>query len=384
MTEIVRASLHGHSDVGSHGKNVHHESDVTIQDKLKRSKEANFIDSTCDHDSTYGLYKLFEEMRYSGEEQTHIAQIEISTPGHIIVSGPMETIKWILKEYRLEEMSMRNKHYIKMKEPEAVTNSILDFLDRFVGGNDKTIGMLPHPEDTLSAGVVGKYPVEEALKIVKSKHIHYLEGFNGMNSEMGNYFNATLAILAKELYGKNIFVGADYHLTKMVGTNINILEAEGSDETSVLKALRNGNVIGFENLVTASLKDIKNWAVNRVRKSEDDMIMKTYNNGWTKDSSFSSIQGKPPLPILIRAAIRYAAKNPESRLWDVLTEMASGVNFLYDRFKMAPKHRKFVGRMTEGYDCVSEPLQYHKFRKDPLGAFESVVAAVAKQTSYSY
>lgn len=372
MPELLRVSVHGHTDVGSHGENVYHESDVTLLDQMNRPVLGNYTSSISDHDSEYGLHKFLELMRYKKMEYPFVAQIEISTPGHAIVSGPIETILGTMKEYKLKEMAAKNKEYLKAKNPDAVTSNILDFFDKFTGGNDKVVVGLPHMLDTLKSGVIGKYPAEEALKIVRSRHVNYLEAFNGMNSELGNYFNASLAILSKKLFGKHIMVGADYHTPKMMDTNLNLLEVPSPDETSILKAMKDGKVVGFENLVSANLNDTKRWAINRIIKSERDMIMKTYTDGWTKDSSFSSIANKRPFPSLIRAAIRYAVKEPDSKCWDALTKAASGVNRIYEKFQMTPKYKKFLKEVTNGSVGPYEPLDYDEFRKDPLRAFEQI------------
>lgn len=371
--EIVKASFHSHSSIGSHGSNINHESDITTRDKVTIPIEKNYVEGTSDHDSTVAHNDIAETIESRGlGEHPHIYQIEVSTPGHIIFSAPREVIGGFEHRYKISKMLEANKKLLKIGDYDGVTTNILELIDKAVNGNDKMVVGAPHMVDSLKSGIIAKYPIEESLKILRSKNVHYLEAFNGMNSDHGNLCNASLAILMKELYGKGIMVGADSHWTKMLGTNLNLLEVDEFTEDAILKSARDDRVVGFENLQTTNLQDTRDWALNRIRVSQYDMIMKTYNGSWTKDSSFSSLAKVPPFPTLLRATINYAVKKPDSKVWDMLTNLAVGVNRLYEIFQMTPKYKKFVEKMTDGRVNSYGPLDYREFRKDPLKAMEQI------------
>lgn len=370
MKMLVRTSLHGHGPE-SHGGNIFVESLVKLEEKLFVPKIRNFVDSTSDHDSTRGLPIFREEAAYKGLDWPHICQIEISSPMHFIFTGPYETINGMERRCGLPDILRRNKENIKKKRFDAVASELHALFDDFAGGNDKVIVAVPHPFDTLKAGVAGKMPAETTLDILKNKNVHSIEIHNGMNSKRGNYLNATFGIVMNQNYGKKLVVGADYHSYKMLGTNLNIIETEGLDETSMLKGIQKGPV-GFEGLVTNKVEDLMYWSIERVRRSKRDMLLKNCNNDWIKEGRWMGILKYRPTKNVIAKVIEYTDKNPYSGWWTFFTNIARGVNYIYETVQMNPKYRKVImeatGNRVDHYDSIS----YDDFKKDPLMSLETI------------
>lgn len=364
----LSVSTHGHGP-GSHGGNVYYESEVSLRDKVSIPKRLGFVDSTSDHDTTEGLADTRREVEDSG--LSHLYQIEMSLPFHMIVTAPFEVVSGIEKIYDLRTVQKRNKRWFKQGRYDGIASDVNKMIDSIVQGNDKVVVTFPHPFDTLKAGVASKMPVDQMLEILGNKNVHYVEVYNGMNNDRGNYLNATFGIVMSENYGKKMMVGADYHTAGMMGKNLNIVDARGSDEDSILKGLRDG-VVGFENLGNMHTHDTMRWAINRVRMSKKDMLLKTYANDWIKESGWMEVLKYGPVKKAIAGSIKYADEHPDSMVWDLFTNLARGVNYMFETLQMNPKHRKVLMEATDGRVDRYEPLQYREFKKDPLSALEKI------------
>jgi hypothetical protein len=295
-------------------------------------------------------------------------------PFHMIYSAPREVVGGFESTYRIKDLNRANIADIKEKKYDAVVSRSLELLDKAVDGTDNTVVMFPHLFDSLGAGAGTKLPPEHLIQILGNKRVHYIEGYNGMNSDRANALNMIAASVMRDEYGKGILVGADYHTPSMFGTCLNLVDAKDRDENSLLKAFRNYQVVGFENLKNINNKERIDWAVNRAVQSKDDIIRRSYTDGWEKDSWWANLLHIEPVPHMIRGTVNYAANHQNSKLWDGVATIAGFVNILFEQFRMQPKYNKFIREAIHG-GGADDQISYDSLRKDPVKAMEAISAA---------
>lgn len=154
-----------------------------------------------------------------------------------------------------------------------------------------------------------------------------VEVINGNNSNLGNYYSRLLA----EKYNLPMAVGSDAHVPERIPYNITVIEAE-PDEDSIIKALKNGKqtIKRFENVKSMSLREKKDYVLEKICKSQDDMRMQI-EHGWREHDSRAMMVANTKFARLIeKGALNLCLRNRRSHFWNLLACASYGVYSLVE------------------------------------------------------
>ena len=179
--------------------------------------------------------------------------------------------------------------------------------------DDGALVYIPHPFDIRKKGIGTKIKEVDGL----------IEVFNPFN--IFGFENFYADYVATKLKRPKV-VGGDVHVKSMFNVGITVLDCEPTEE-SILKALQKGKK-RFENCRYMSLREMKEWSLERVVQSYED-IKKSLLNGWEIDTWYMKIANLKPLRKLQNFALTLAEKKKSSRIWDFLTKFSYFLALIY-------------------------------------------------------
>lgn len=284
----LRVQLHLHT-IESKGTRITHESVILPKQAiyvLKRNRINAFV--ITDHNTTRAYPKLKKCAKR--HDILAINGIEIDTlDGHLIGLGVEDGIDEKLKKYM---------------SAEEACDLIRDF-----GGEI----YIPHPFDIREKGIGTK--IKEIDGIV--------EVFNSMN--IFGFEDLYANIVATRL-GKPKGVGADAHTLAMIPLGITVMNCE-PDQFSILKNLRKGNV-RFENCRYLTLREIKEWALQRISLSYQD-IKNRIKYGWDIDIWYMIFANNQFLRYIENTALEVGVRRMHSNVWDLVSYVCYAFAVLY-------------------------------------------------------
>lgn len=175
---------------------------------------------------------------------------------------------------------------------------------------------IPHPFDIQRKGIERKVKETDGI----------IEVFNSLNIFR---FEDKLANIAASKLGRPKAVGADAHTPDMITSGIMVVNAE-LETQSILQSIKNGNV-QFENCKYITLKQIKEWTLQRMILSYTDLKDKL-KNGWEVDKRHMIIANSRFLKPLGRAVLELGVRKPNSKIWDFVADFSYVLTGLYAKF----------------------------------------------------
>lgn len=288
----LRAQLHLHT-TESRGTRVKMECNITPKILIKTLKKNNInVAAITDHDNTRAYPKTKNYAQKQGI--ILISGIEISTcDGHLIGLNVDSDIDRNLKK-GIDVFEARDL--------------ILDH-----GGEV----YIPHPFDMRGKGIGSK--IKDINGIV--------EVFNP-----GNIFGFEdkFARIVAERLKLPIAAASDAHWSAMLNRGITVVDSD-PDVQSILETIKDGRV-RFENCEYLMLKEIKNWATQRVIDSYLD-IKDKLKNGWEVDQKYMKVANQRFLRLIQRGFLEFGVRRPNSRLFDIFSHFSYFFASLYGRYR---------------------------------------------------
>ncbi len=252
--------------------------------------------AVTDHDTTSAIPKMKKYAQKNGI--VLINGIEASTKdGHLIGLGVEE---------RIEDKLKRSMSALEVSD-----------VIKECGGEV----YIPHPFD-----------VRDGLKEKVKEVDGIIEVFNSFRILN---FEDKLANLAATKLKRPKAVGGDAHIPSMINRGITVVDAE-PDEISILKAIKKGRV-DFENCTYIGLKEIKEWAIDRVLLSYN-YIKDNISNGWKIDRWYMRLANLSFMRRLESSALKHVKINKKNRVWDILGYLSYSLGLGY----CLMKDRKFT------------------------------------------
>jgi predicted metal-dependent phosphoesterase TrpH len=156
------------------------------------------------------------------------------------------------------------------------------------------------------------------LKILKE--IGSFDGLVEWHNSLLPFFdlNFVYAYKLANYLGAVKIVGADAHCPEMVGMDVTVVKARDRSEESIVKSLKEGSIVLYDNVCELSPHEMKNLILEKVRQSQGD-IRKKIKYGWPLGKWYMHIANIPILKPVESALLEYGIENPASGLWDFMT-----------------------------------------------------------------
>lgn len=300
--QIVDVQTHWHT---TESKGHHVEVESLNSPQVLKMADVQGLDAifVTDHDKTSG-YRIYK--RYAIENNL----------GIVVINGI--------------EVSTAQGHMLGWGVPEGIESRLkagIDYLEAAdIIKSNGGIACAPHVSAIGGLGILVKN-IDCAIEV-----------FNAMNLYGGNDYAMLLAkkLDRTEKINRVKVAGGDAHMPCMILRGITVVNAEKNEE-SILNALKNGKIARLKNCDCMTLKEMKDYSMERIVRSYH-YIKSEIKNGWPMDSfnrRYMRWANAPFMKPLETAALEAGVRNPESWLWDAVAKISNSLYSIHAKKRFA-------------------------------------------------